>query len=128
MITLLPIVVLAFAFGCDASGYDPLQRSYALFTDLVKGKFSWDIIFSMATSWNISALFWYIMFIAQLVTFAIAMPGDTVQGTKLRDGSRLTYKLNGKWKERRGDEGIVGKSKSFIVVPQVYKAHRPCLW
>lgn len=96
MITLLPIVVLAFAFGCDASGYDPLQRSYAFFSDLVKGKFSWDIIFSMVTSWNISALFWYIMFIAQLVTFAIAMPGDTVQGTKLRDGSRLTYKLNGK--------------------------------
>ncbi|KAI8339954.1 ergosterol biosynthesis ERG4/ERG24 [Chlamydoabsidia padenii] len=41
------------------------------------------------------ALLGYIIFIAQLATFSISLPGEEVEGTQLRDGSKLTYRLNG---------------------------------
>ncbi|KAI9497841.1 ergosterol biosynthesis ERG4/ERG24 [Zychaea mexicana] len=94
MITLLPVLVLAFAFGCDSTGYDPLHRLYAFASDIVQGNFSWEMLSSLAASWKPSSLLWFLGFLAQIITYSIAMPGETVQGTKLRDGTRLTYKLN----------------------------------
>ncbi|KAI9322087.1 ergosterol biosynthesis ERG4/ERG24 [Dichotomocladium elegans] len=95
MITLLPIVVLAFALGCDSEGYDPFQRTYGFLNDLLAGKFSRDVLLAMVTSVNPYAFLWYILFVCQLTAFAIWLPGDCLDGTKLRDGSRLKYKLNG---------------------------------
>ncbi len=41
------------------------------------------------------ALAVYVGFVAALFAYALVMPGRKVQGQPLRDGSRLTYKLNG---------------------------------
>ncbi|KAI8145799.1 ergosterol biosynthesis ERG4/ERG24 [Fennellomyces sp. T-0311] len=94
MTTLLPLLVLAYAFGCDNTGYNPFHRLYAFGTDLVAGKFTWEMLVSMVTSLDPMALLWYCAFVAQIATYSITLPGDTVQGTKLRDGTRLKYKLN----------------------------------
>ncbi|KAL0078847.1 ergosterol biosynthesis ERG4/ERG24 [Phycomyces blakesleeanus] len=94
MITILPCVVILFAFGCDNIGYTPFHRLWAIASDLIAGRFEWEFLWSLVTSWKAVALLWYAGFVAQLATFSIAMPGDTVEGTRLRDGTRLSYKVN----------------------------------
>ncbi|ORZ09233.1 ergosterol biosynthesis ERG4/ERG24 [Absidia repens] len=95
MVTCLPLLVLLFAFGCDSTGYEPLTRGYRFISDLVQFKFDLDMLISMLTSWNPTAFFCFIIFSAQLVTFTMSLPGEEIQGTELRDGSKLTYRLNG---------------------------------
>ncbi|KAI7853410.1 ergosterol biosynthesis ERG4/ERG24 [Circinella umbellata] len=94
MITLLPLLVITFAFGCDNSGYDPLHRLYAFTMDIVEGKFSWEMLASLVKSWKPWSILWVVGFLAQIITYSVALPGETVKGTKLRDGTRLEYKLN----------------------------------
>ncbi|KAI9021757.1 ergosterol biosynthesis ERG4/ERG24 [Phycomyces nitens] len=94
MITLLPSIVILFAFGCDNIGYTPFHRLWAITCDLFAGRFEWEFLWSLVTSWKAVALLWYAGFVSQLVTFSVAMPGDTVEGTLLRDGTRLSYKVN----------------------------------
>ncbi|KAI9274419.1 ergosterol biosynthesis ERG4/ERG24 [Phascolomyces articulosus] len=94
MVIFLPILVITFAFGCDNTGYNPIHRLYAFTSDIVEGKFSWEMFVSLVTSWKPWSIVWVIGFLAQIITYSIALPGEMVQGTKLRDGTRLTYKLN----------------------------------
>lgn len=96
MVTLLPLLVLLFAFGCDSSGYDPLTRGYRFLSDVASLQFDLSMLLSLITSWKPMALFGYVIFVAQLATFSISLPGEEVEGTQLRDGSKLMYKLNGK--------------------------------
>jgi hypothetical protein len=96
MVTLLPLLVLLFAFGCDSSGYDPLTRGYRFLSDVAGLQVDVGMLWSLITSWKPMALFGYAIFVAQLVTFSISLPGEEVEGTQLRDGSKLTYRLNGR--------------------------------
>ncbi|ORX47730.1 ERG4/ERG24 ergosterol biosynthesis protein [Hesseltinella vesiculosa] len=41
------------------------------------------------------AMAWYAAYILNLLCLSLNLPGDNVKGTRLRDGSRLTYSLNG---------------------------------
>ncbi|KAI8099699.1 ergosterol biosynthesis ERG4/ERG24 [Halteromyces radiatus] len=95
MVTCLPLLVLLFAFGCDDTGYTPLQRGYQVLYDMATLKYDYNTIISTLISWNPLSLLCYVIFVAHLVTFTISLPGEDVEGTELRDGSRLKYRING---------------------------------
>ncbi|KAF7728458.1 erg24, C-14 sterol reductase [Apophysomyces ossiformis] len=90
----LPLLVLLFAFGCDDLGYTPFERLHAFLSDLLARRFDWELLLSLPLSWDYMSVLWYFTFLAQLVTFSVAMPGEVVEGTPLRDGTRLQYKFN----------------------------------
>ncbi|KAI8390807.1 ergosterol biosynthesis ERG4/ERG24 [Radiomyces spectabilis] len=94
MVIFLPALVLLFAFGCDQTGYMPFERFYAGLGAVASGQLSFGNLVEYVKAWKPMSLLWYFCFIAQLVTFTIAMPGTNVEGTQLRDGTRLSYRIN----------------------------------
>lgn len=95
MIIFLPALLLLFAYGCDENGYDAFHRLYAFGQRVADGQVSLSDVYNAILSWNPSTLLFYFGFVAQLVTFSTAMPGETIEGLPLRDGTRLKYKVNG---------------------------------
>lgn len=92
MIICLPIIVLMFTYGCDRTyGYQPFTRFYEFVTN-----FDMNVIFFNLSRWSYGAAVVYIVVILQLAVYSYALPGEEVEGVPLRDGSRLTYKINGK--------------------------------
>ncbi|KAL1935543.1 hypothetical protein VTP01DRAFT_4683 [Rhizomucor pusillus] len=94
MIIFLPALLLLFAYGCDENGYDAFHRLYAFGQRVADGQVSLSDVYNAILSWNPSTLLFYFGFVAQLVTFSTAMPGETIEGLPLRDGTRLKYKVN----------------------------------
>lgn len=84
MVVFLPILVLWFATCCDATGYPS------------KNKWRFDALF------DLSALFVYVGFVGLLAVLYMVLPGKVTPGTKLRDGSRIRYRLNGKSRYLKG--------------------------
>lgn len=92
MITLLPLLVIIFAYGCDKNGgYNPFQRFYNFMTN-----FDIEFLKEQVKNWSYGSAIFYFGIVLQLVVFSYALPGDEVEGAPLRDGTRLKYKINGK--------------------------------
>lgn len=90
MIIFLPLLVILFAYGCNREGgYNPIQRLYHFLTH-----FELDAITYTLKNWHYGAALWYLVIVAQLAVYSIALPGTEVQGVPLRDGKRLKYKIN----------------------------------
>lgn len=90
MIVFLPILVLAFAYGCNQeAGYQPFHALYNFFT-----QFKLNNVTDTIKSWNYGGALVYLAIVVQLAVYSIALPGEEVQGERLRDGSRLSYKIN----------------------------------
>ncbi|KAI9020876.1 ergosterol biosynthesis ERG4/ERG24 [Phycomyces nitens] len=91
MTTVLPILVLFFAVGCDKTGYpsqlllhDPKAFLDKMMTAEYFGQLYDPLAFGV-----------YVAFVAMLAIFSILLPGDVWPGSKLRDGTSLKYKMNG---------------------------------
>lgn len=92
MITLLPLLVIIFAYGCDKNGgYNPFQRFYDFMTH-----FDVEFLKDQVKNWSYGSAIFYFGIVFQLVVFSYALPGDEIEGAPLRDGTRLKYKINGK--------------------------------
>lgn len=92
MILLLPTLVLMFAYGCSRdSGYNPFERSYHLLTNFELSRITHEL-----KNWSWGSSIWYLGLVVQLAVYTFALPGTEVEGERLRDGSRLKYKINGK--------------------------------
>ncbi|CEP11383.1 hypothetical protein [Parasitella parasitica] len=90
MLTLLPLLVILFAYGCDKSGgYHPFQRFYNFMTN-----FDIEFLKHELLSWSYGAAIFYLGIVLQLVVYSYALPGEEVEGAPLRDGTRLKYKIN----------------------------------
>jgi delta14-sterol reductase len=92
MIVGLPALVLFFATFCDATGY-PSQNFWNISVDNLRVWLSWENIKSNINPW---AFAWYFGFLINLAVMSFSLPGNMVDGTKLRDGRVLKYKINGK--------------------------------
>lgn len=92
MIICLPILVLSFTYGCNKqAGYYPFHQLY----DFVS-HFNLDTIINTVQNWSYGSAIFYLAVISQLAVFTIALPGEEMEGERLRDGTRLKYKINGK--------------------------------
>jgi hypothetical protein len=92
MITLLPLLVLMFAYGCDGTlGYYPFHRAYHFLTHFEVGA-----IIHELKNWSYGSALWYLGIVLQLAVYTIVLPGEEIEGAPLRDGSRLKYRINGK--------------------------------
>ncbi|KAI8372440.1 ergosterol biosynthesis ERG4/ERG24 [Blakeslea trispora] len=90
MITLLPLLVLMFAYGCGPTfGYNPFERTYEFLTH-----FNLDVIKEHLKNFHYGAVLWYFSVVLQLAVYSIVLPGEEVEGAPLRDGTRLKYKIN----------------------------------
>lgn len=89
MVVILPCVVLFFTVSCDATGY-PSQVFKEDWKSLI---FSEKFLNSILDP---SALFVYIGYMSLLAFFYVDLPAEIVMGTRLRDGSKHKYRLNGK--------------------------------
>ncbi|CAO3649346.1 unnamed protein product [Mucor hiemalis] len=90
MILLLPTLVLMFAYGCSRdSGYNPFERSYHLLTNFELSRITHEL-----KNWSWGSSIWYLGLVVQLAVYTFALPGTEVEGERLRDGSRLKYKIN----------------------------------
>lgn len=91
MIVFLPTLVLMFAYGCSReTGYNPFQRFYDFLTH-----FDLSLITFELKNWSYGSALWYLGVVLQLAVYTYALPGTEVEGERLRDGSRLKYKING---------------------------------
>lgn len=90
MVVGLPLVVLFFATFCDETGY-PSQNFWNINAENLSNWLSWENIKANVNPW---AFAWYNGFIIYLAVLAVALPGEKVNGTKLRDGRVLKYKIN----------------------------------
>lgn len=92
MVTLLPLLVLMFAYGCDQhGGYHPFQRFYNFATN-----FDIEYLKHEITNWSYGSAIFYLGIVLQLVVYSCVLPGEEIEGAPLRDGTRLKYKVNGK--------------------------------
>ncbi|KAI8372591.1 ergosterol biosynthesis ERG4/ERG24 [Choanephora cucurbitarum] len=90
MITLLPLLVLMFAYGCDpAFGYNPFGRTYEFLTH-----FNLYVVKDYLKNFHYGAALWYFSVVLQLVVYSVVLPGEEVEGAPLRNGTRLKYKIN----------------------------------
>ncbi|CAG8447250.1 8314_t:CDS:2 [Diversispora eburnea] len=93
MVTFLPILLYILFLGCQPDGCP----SPILIQFLINPK----NVTSLLTLNNISALFdgkafvAYIIYLIYLVLAFLIIPGRWIEGTQLRDGTRLKYKENG---------------------------------
>jgi hypothetical protein len=92
MVIGLPLLVLFFATFCDETGY-PSQNFWQINAENLRNWLSWENIKTNVNPW---AFAWYNGFVIYLAVLAIALPGEKINGTKLRDGRVLKYKVNGK--------------------------------
>lgn len=92
MIIFLPILVLSFAYGCNKKvGYYPFHQLYNFVSD-----FNFETIKNTVKNWSYGSAIFYLAIISQLAVFTFALPGEEIEGERLRDGTRLKYKINGK--------------------------------
>lgn len=84
MILFLPLVVLLF------SGFNR-ENEYLL------KQLDINSIWDQLKNWSYGSVAWYLAIVSQLAVFSTVTPGEEVEGTILRDGSRLKYKINGKY-------------------------------
>lgn len=92
MITLLPLLVIMFAYGCDQhGGYNPFQRFYNFATN-----FDIEYLKHQISNWSYGSAIFYLGIVLQLVVYSCVLPGEEIEGAPLRDGTRLKYKINGK--------------------------------
>jgi delta14-sterol reductase len=91
MVIGLPAAVLFFATFCDATGF-PSQNFWNISIENLRGWLSWENIRNNVNPW---AFAWYNGFIIYLAVLSFSLPGNKVDGTKLRDGRVLQYKING---------------------------------
>lgn len=98
----LPILLYAFAFGCnDVTGcpapsllnpktldLETLKREVGWPEDGILGLCSWRVM-----GWNL------VCYLFSAVLHRI-LPGVEVEGTELANGGRLKYKFNGEWSAR----------------------------
>lgn len=104
MIVCLPILVLMFTYGCDRTyGYQPFHRFLIFITD----DFNAEAILFHLSRWSYGAAIVYLAVILQLAVYSYALPGEEVQGVKLRDGTHLTYKINGKRKNNETESYVL---------------------
>ncbi|GAA5813095.1 hypothetical protein MFLAVUS_006563 [Mucor flavus] len=90
MIICLPILVLSFAYGCNKqAGYYPFHQLYNFVSH-----FNLDTIINTVKNWSYGSAIFYLAVISQLAVFTIALPGEEMEGERLRDGTRLKYKIN----------------------------------
>eukprot|EP01094_Clydonella_sp_ATCC50884_P026021 TRINITY_DN7008_c0_g1_i2.p1 TRINITY_DN7008_c0_g1~~TRINITY_DN7008_c0_g1_i2.p1 ORF type:complete len:441 (+),score=98.36 TRINITY_DN7008_c0_g1_i2:59-1381(+) len=82
----LPLTVFALYFACNAHGCLPLLSLHLLPQRLPTDLSSWI---------SLDALGVVVAWILFQAVLLLALPGPEVHGVKLRDGSSLTYKLNG---------------------------------
>lgn len=93
MITLLPLLVVMFAYGCDQhGGYHPFLRFYNFVSN-----FDIEYLKREITNWSYGSAIFYLGIVLQLVVYSYVLPGEEIEGAPLRDGTRLKYKINGKW-------------------------------
>lgn len=101
--TVVPVVSYALYFGCsEKTGGCPPPYAYSLeavkeavvssVTDVNWWKGLWD---------NEAAILYFGWYAFCVVAWAI-LPGDWIEGTKLRNGKRLQYKINGECHARSG--------------------------
>lgn len=88
MIVGLPILVLFLVTCCDSTGY-PSQAFREDWKSTLLSKFTAHSLFDP------SAFLVYLGFVATLGLFYVVLPGNMQDGTTLRDGSNMKYKLNG---------------------------------
>lgn len=92
MITCLPLLVIMFAYGCDRNGgYNPFTRLFQFLTNINKD----DILYHLQ-NWSYGSALIYLGVVLQLAVYSHVLPGEEVKGVPLRDGTQLTYKVNGK--------------------------------
>lgn len=90
MILFLPTLVITFAYGCSReAGYNPFESTYHLLTH-----FEFSRLIHELKNWSWGSSVWYLGIVLQLAVYSIALPGTEVKGERLRDGSRLDYKIN----------------------------------
>jgi hypothetical protein len=92
MIVGLPVIVLFFATCCDATGY-PSQAFKDDWKSAVLSKLNKEFLSSLFDPYAFGV---YVAFVAMLAVFSVALPGDQIPGTTLRDGTKLKYRMNGK--------------------------------
>lgn len=99
----LPLLVILLSYACGREGgYSPFLRGYQALKafELSHG-------LEQIKNWNYGSALWYLGIVCQLAIFSTVTPGEEVEGTLLRDGSRLKYKLNGKTCNFQGKEKLI---------------------
>ncbi|CAO3608486.1 unnamed protein product [Mucor hiemalis] len=91
MVVILPVLVLFFATCCDSTGY-PSQEFRDDWKSALLSKLNKEFLFSL---YDPLAFAIYVGFVFMLALFYIILPGDHIPGTKLRDGSKFKYRMNG---------------------------------
>jgi hypothetical protein len=91
MVTLLPLLVLFFAVGCDNTGY-PSQRVLSMTKNDFLALFTLN---SLRNLYDPMAIAGYLAYILWLVVFTLTLKGDKYPGVKLRNGKQLKYECNG---------------------------------
>ncbi|KAG1462183.1 hypothetical protein G6F46_003690 [Rhizopus delemar] len=90
MMLFLPLLVILLSYACDREGgYSPFLRGYQALKS-----FELSHGLEQIKNWNYGSALWYLGIVCQLAIFSTVTPGEEVEGTLLRDGSRLKYKLN----------------------------------
>ena len=92
MIVFLPTLVLMFAYGCSKeAGYNPFTSFYKILAN-----FETQTVLDKLKTWSWGSALWYLGVVTQLAVYTFVLPGSEIEGERLRDGSRLKYKINGK--------------------------------
>ncbi|CAG8439121.1 14822_t:CDS:2 [Cetraspora pellucida] len=93
MITVLPILVYVLHLSCQFDGH-PSRELIVYLSDInnLKTLFTLSNIFSL---FDPTAFLAYIIYLAYLIVIFYLIPGRWVEGTQLRDGTKLKYKENG---------------------------------
>jgi hypothetical protein len=80
-----------FAYGCNREiGYNPFFKFYDFLSH-----FDFSLITFELKNWSYGSAIWYLGVVLQLAVYTLVLPGTEVEGERLRDGSRLKYKING---------------------------------
>lgn len=88
---LVPLFTYFFAFGCDERGCPPMPVGMYL-QDGFRQMQTWQFY---ADLWDSQAAIAYLGWYAWCVVCWAVLPGQWLEGTKLRNGEKLWYKING---------------------------------
>ncbi|CAG8548091.1 27188_t:CDS:2, partial [Racocetra persica] len=93
MITVLPILVYVLHLSCQFDGY-PSRELIVYLSDInnLKTLFTLSNILSL---FDLTAFLAYLIYLAYLIIIFYLIPGRWVEGTQLRNGTKLKYKENG---------------------------------
>lgn len=92
MIIALPLLTWFFAFFCNKDGC-PSDSIWSIGTEDVLRWFSLD--FLKQNLFDPPAYIAYLSFVFYLAGMYVILPGEDIDGTVLRDGKTLKYKVNG---------------------------------